>query len=227
MKKAIVLLSGGLDSTTTLAIAKNLGFETYALSFSYGQRHKIELEAAKNIAKKLQVKEHKIAKIDLRLFGNSALTDNITVPKNQLNQNKEIPVTYVPARNTIFLSFALAYGETIGAFDIFIGVNAVDYSNYPDCKDEFVKAFENMANLACAASVENKGKFKIHAPLAQMSKAKIIEEGLKLGIDYSETHSCYDPEIISGKIKPCGKCDSCLLRIAGFEEINKKDPLEY
>jgi 7-cyano-7-deazaguanine synthase len=227
MKKAIVLLSGGLDSTTTLAIAKNLGFEIHALSFSYGQRHKIELEAAKTIALEAKVAQHKIAQIDLRLFGHSALTDNIAVPKNQLNQNKEIPITYVPARNTIFLSFALAFGETINAFDIFIGTNAIDYSNYPDCRSEFIAAFEKMANLACAATVENKGSFKIHTPLAQMSKAQIIETGLKLGVDYSQTHSCYDPIVENNLVKPCGKCDSCLLRIAGFQALNKKDPLHY
>lgn len=224
MKKAIVLFSGGLDSTTVLAIAKNLGYEVYALSFSYGQRHKIELEAAKNIVKKFAIKEHKITNIDLRLFGGSALTADIAVPKNAVNADK-IPVTYVPARNTIFLSFALAYAETVGSFDIFIGVNAIDYSNYPDCRGEFISAFEKLANLATAAGDENKGSFKIHAPLIKMSKKEIIETGLNLGVDYSLTHSCYDPIIINGKAKPCGKCDSCILRIEGFTAANLQDPL--
>lgn len=224
MKKAIVLLSGGLDSTTVLAVAKNLGYEIYALSFSYGQRHKIELEAAKNIAEKFAIKEHKTANIDLRLFGGSALTADIDVPKNSVNPDK-IPVTYVPARNTIFLSFALAYAETVGAFDIFIGVNAIDYSNYPDCRGEFISAFETLANLATAAGDENKGDFKIHAPLIKMSKKEIIEVGLKLGVDYSLTHSCYDPIIINNKAKPCGKCDSCILRVEGFTAANLQDPL--
>jgi len=226
MKKALVLLSGGLDSTTVLAIAKNLGYEIYALSFSYGQRHKIELEAAKNIAEKFVVKEHKIANIDLRLFGQSALTADIAVPKNAINLDK-IPVTYVPARNTIFLSFALAYAETVGSFDIFIGVNAVDYSNYPDCRSEFILAFEKLANLATAAGDKNEGNFKIHAPLIKMSKKEIIETGLKLGVDYSLTHSCYDPIIINNKAKPCGKCDSCILRLQGFAEGNLQDPLMH
>jgi 7-cyano-7-deazaguanine synthase len=224
MKKAVVLLSGGLDSTTVLAIAKNLGFEIYALSFSYGQRHEIELESAKNLARDFKVKEHKIAKIDLRLFGGSALTADIDVPKSH-SQSAEIPVTYVPARNTIFLSFALAYAETIKAFDIFIGVNAVDYSNYPDCRDEFIQTFEKLANLATAAGVENKGIFKIHSPLIKMTKKDIIQEGIKLGVDYSKTHSCYDPIIENGKAKPCKKCDSCRIRIEGFEAAGLKDPL--
>lgn len=225
-KKAIVLLSGGLDSTTVLAIAKNSGFETYALSFEYGQRHKIELESAKKIAAKFGAKEHKTAKLDLRLFGGSALTAEIDVPKDQLNPDK-IPVTYVPARNTIFLSYALAYAEVIGAFDIFIGVNAVDYSNYPDCRPEFIKTFEKLASLATAAGAENKGHFTIHAPLMDLSKKQIIEKGLELGVDYSDTHSCYDPIVKDGKIISCGHCDSCQLRLDGFKDANKKDPLIY
>jgi 7-cyano-7-deazaguanine synthase len=220
MKKAVVLLSGGLDSTTVLAIAKNLGFETYALSFDYGQRHNIELEAARDIALEFGAKEHKVSKIDLRLFGGSALTSDIAVPKTAPQEN-HIPVTYVPARNTIFLSFALAYAETIKAFDIFIGVNAVDYSNYPDCRSEFIQTFEKLANLATAAGVQNEGSFKIHCPLIKMSKAEIIKKGLELGVDYSKTHSCYDPV----DKKPCGKCDSCQIRIAGFEAAGMKDPL--
>lgn len=228
MKKAIVLLSGGLDSTTVLAIAKNLGFETYALSFAYGQRHKIELKSAKKIAKKLGAKEHKIAKIDLRIFGGSSLTSEIAVPKDQdVASMKTVPSTYVPARNTIFLSYALAYAETVGAFDIFIGVNAVDYSGYPDCRPEFIKTFEELADLATAAGVENKGRFKIHSPLILMSKKEIIEHGIKLGVDYSHTHSCYDPILQDKKIIACGHCDSCQLRLEGFKAAGKKDPIKY
>lgn len=242
MKKAIVLLSGGLDSTTVLAIAKNSGFTTYALSFAYGQRHKVELKSAKKIAKKLGAVEHKIAKIDLRIFGGSALTDNeIAVPKlvdgrqSSVNNQKKtvdcrlstIPITYVPARNTIFLSYALAYAETVGAFDIFIGVNAVDYSGYPDCRPEFIKTFEELADLATAAGVENKGCFKIHSPLISMSKKEIIENGIRLGVDYSQTHSCYDPIIKDKKLYACGHCDSCQLRLEGFKAAGKKDPIKY
>lgn len=220
-KKAVVLLSGGLDSTTVLAIAKNNSFEPYAISFKYGQRHETEISAAKKVAGKMGVAAHKIAELDLRIFGGSALTDNIDVPKNREMSNTDIPVTYVPARNTIFLSFALAYAETIGAFDIFIGANIVDYSGYPDCRPEYLQAFENMANLATAASVQGKGKFKIHAPLLKMTKAEIIKEGLKLGVDYSITTSCYDP---SPEGKFCGKCDSCLHRNKGFAENGISDP---
>lgn len=226
MKKAIVLLSGGLDSTTVLAIAKNSGYEIFALSFDYGQRHHIELESAQKIAELYQVSEHKTAKIDLRLFGKSALTDDISVPKNSLN-TAVIPVTYVPARNTIFLSYALAYAETVGAFDIFIGVNAVDYSNYPDCRPEFISAFENLAALATAAGTKNNGHFKIHAPLQNMSKQEIITEGIRIGVDYSKTHSCYDPVVVNQKILACGKCDSCQLRLAGFKAAEEKDPILY
>jgi len=229
MKKAIVLLSGGLDSTTVLAIAKNLGFETYALSFDYGQRHDIELKSAQKIAQKFGVKEHKTAKIDLRLLGHSALTDEIAVPKDQDNSLtvKNIPITYVPARNTIFLSYALAYAEVVGAFDIFIGVNAVDYSGYPDCRPEFIETFERLADLATAAGVENHGRFKIQAPLIALSKKEIVEKGISLGVDYSETHSCYDPVIKDGETFACGHCDSCKLRMDGFTAANKKDPISY
>lgn len=226
-KKAIILLSGGLDSTTILAIAQNLGFETYALSFLYGQRHKIELQFAKKIAKEFKVKEHKIAKIDLRIFGHSALTDEIAVPKNRDVSDKNIPITYVPARNTIFLSYALAYAENVGAFDIFIGVNAVDYSGYPDCRPEFINSFEKMANLATAAGVENKRYLTIHTPLMKLSKKEIIEFGTKLGVDYSKTHSCYDPILDGKKIIACGKCDSCQLRLEGFKSANKTDNIKY
>lgn len=227
MKKAIVLLSGGLDSATVVAIAQNQGFEIYALSFEYGQRHKIELDQAKIIAKNSNSKEHKIAKIDLRMFGNSALTSEIAVPKNNDFLQHEIPITYVPARNTIFLSYALAYAEVVEASDIFIGVNAVDYSGYPDCRPEFIDAFEKMANLATAASVEGKTKIKIHTPLINLSKKEIIAEGLKLNVDYSHTHSCYDPIVKDEKVFACGKCDSCLLRLKGFKELGKTDPIDY
>jgi 7-cyano-7-deazaguanine synthase len=228
MKKAIILLSGGLDSTTVLAIAKNFGFETYALGFSYGQRHEIELESAKKVAQKLGVKEFKIAKIDLRIFGGSALTDEISVPKNSdFSESKKVPITYVPARNTIFLSYALAYAEVVGAFDIFIGVNAIDYSGYPDCRPEFIKTFQNLADLATAAGVENKGRFKIHAPLIEMSKKEIIQKGIEIGVDYSMTHSCYDPIVKDENTYSCGECDSCLLRKEGFRAAGVKDPLVY
>ncbi len=223
--KAIILLSGGLDSATVAAIAKNSGFdELYALSFDYGQRHQIELESSKKIAKEIGFVEHKTAKIDLRIFGGSALTDDIPVP---INPTDKIPITYVPARNTIFLSYALAYAEVVGAFDIFVGVNAVDYSGYPDCRPDFINAFERLANLATAVGVDGKGNFKIHAPLIKMSKSEIIAEGIRLGVDYSLTHSCYDPITKGDKIYACGKCDSCRLRLAGFEAIGVVDPIFY
>lgn len=227
MPSAVVLMSGGLDSTTVLEIAKSQGFEIYALSFSYGQRHQIELEAVKKIIARSPVKKHHIVKIDLRAFGGSALTDdNLEVPKNTSYQETEgvIPVTYVPARNTIFLSFALGLAETIGASDIFLGVNAIDYSNYPDCRPEFIAAYENLANIATAAGVQGKSRFKIHAPLLHLSKAEIIRTGLSLGVDYSLTTSCYDP---SDDGISCGQCDACHLRIKGFEENGLKDPIPY
>lgn len=228
MKKAIVLLSGGLDSTTVLAIAKDLNYETYALSFSYGQRHKIELESATKIAQKFKVKEHKVANIDLRIFGGSSLTSEIAVPKDQdVNNLKDIPSTYVPARNTIFLSYALAYAEVVGAFDIFLGVNAIDYSGYPDCRPEFINTFQKLADLATAAGVESKIKFQIHSPLIKMTKKEIIQKGIELGVDYSSTHSCYDPIVKDGKTYACGKCDSCKLRLEGFRAGGIKDNLLY
>ncbi len=236
MKKAIVLLSGGLDSATVLAIAKDQGFETYALSFSYGQRHEIELESAQKIAKIFATKEHKIAKIDLRIFGGSALTSEIEVPKQYLADSKNsktlenknhIPVTYVPARNTIFLSYALAYAETVGAFNIFIGVNAIDYSGYPDCRPDFISTFEKLANLATAVGVNQKEKFKIHSPLIKMSKKEIIETGIALGVDYSLTHSCYDPQIKNNTTYACGACDSCRLRLDGFKMAKISDKIKY
>lgn len=224
MKKAVLLLSGGLDSATAGAIAKSEGFALYALSMKYGQRHAVELEAAKRVADSLGVKEHKIAELDLRLFGGSALTDAIDVPKDRQDM-KGIPITYVPARNTIFLSYALAYAETIKAHDIFIGVNAVDYSGYPDCRPEFISAFEKMANLATAMTTEKGGgSITIHAPLIRMTKAEIIGKGLSLGVDYSLTLSCYDPALNSAA---CGHCDSCILRKNGFLAAGAKDPTIY
>ena len=223
-KKAVVLLSGGLDSVTVLAMAQAQNYECFALSFDYGQRHKTELESAKKIAELSGFAEHKIAKIDLRIFGGSALTSDIPMPTVP---SIAIPITYVPARNTIFLSYALAYAEVVGAFDIFVGVNVVDYSGYPDCRPDFIRAFEKLANLATAVGVEGKGEFKIHAPLIKMSKKEIIEAGIKLGVDYSQTHSCYDPIMRGEKIYACGKCESCQLRLAGFASANLSDPIYY
>jgi len=224
--KAIVLLSGGLDSTTTLAMAKKKGFEVYALSFDYGQRHRVELERAREIAQKFAVVDHQIMTIDLRQFGGSALTDSIDVPthRDEKEMSAEIPITYVPARNTIFLSFCLAYAEVKDAKNIFLGVNAVDYSGYPDCRPEFIAAFEKLANLATKAGVEGKEKLKIHTPLIQLTKAEIILKGLELGVDYSLTHSCYNP---SENSSSCGSCDSCLLRLKGFHEAGFEDPISY
>ena len=226
-KKAVVLLSGGLDSATTLAIAADEGFDCCALTFRYGQRHAREISSAAKIAKALKVLEHKVIDIDLTTFGASALTDpSIAVPKNRpdLDLPQAIPITYVPARNTIFLSYALAWAEVLGAFDIFIGVNATDYSGYPDCRREFVKAYETLANLATAAAVENKGRFEIHTPIIDLTKAQIIQKGTELGVDYSLTHSCYDPD---RQGRSCGRCDSCRLRLRGFAEAGLKDPIEY
>jgi 7-cyano-7-deazaguanine synthase len=224
--KAVVLLSGGIDSATTLAIAKDGGFDVYALSFRYGQRHIVELEAAKRVARCNKVAEHLIIDIDLRRIGGSALTADIAVPKSRSveQMGKNIPVTYVPARNTIFLSYALAWAEVIEADDIFIGVNALDYSGYPDCRPEYIAAYEQMANLATKAGVESGKKLKINAPLIQMSKSHIIRKGIELGVDYSLTHSCYDP-LPSGEA--CGECDSCLLRLKGFRDAGVKDPVRY
>jgi 7-cyano-7-deazaguanine synthase len=224
--KAIVLLSGGLDSTTTLAMVKKEGFEVYALSFDYGQRHRVELQRAREIAKNFAVADHQIMTIDLRQFGGSALTDSIEVPthRDEKEMNSEIPVTYVPARNTIFLSFCLAYAEVKSANDIFLGVNAVDYSGYPDCRPEFIAAFETLANLATKAGVEGKEKLKIHTPLIKLTKAEIILKGIELGVDYSLTHSCYAPD---SKGIACGICDSCQLRLKGFQEAGFEDPIGY
>ncbi len=226
-RKAVVLLSGGLDSATALAIARNEGFDCYALSFRYGQRHRLELKAAENIGRSMGVKEHKIIDINLDSFGGSALTDrSIQVPKGRSPDEMagEIPITYVPARNTIFLSFALAWAEVLNAWDIFIGVNAIDYSGYVDCRPQFIEAFEKLANVATAAAVEGKGQFKIHAPLMYWTKAQIISKGLELGVDYSLTFSCYDP---TPDGKACGECDSCILRYRAFRENGIKDPIPY
>ena len=226
-KRAVVLLSGGLDSATTLAVAHSEGFQCYVLTFRYGQRHWREVEAAKKVAASLGAAEHRCIDIDLTQFGGSALTDiNIEVPKDSpdLGAVRQIPLTYVPARNTIFLSYALAWAEVLGAFDIFIGVNTTDYSGYPDCRGEFISAFEKLANLATAKAVEGKGRYSIHTPIINMTKAQIVLVGTELGVDYSLTHSCYDPDRDG---RSCGRCDSCRLRLKGFAEAGLKDPAEY
>jgi 7-cyano-7-deazaguanine synthase len=222
-KKAVLLLSGGLDSATVGAIAREQGFDIYALSFRYGQRHAMELEAASKVADMLNVVEHKIADIDLRLFGGSALTDTMDVPKSRSDADiaHGIPITYVPARNTIFLSFALAWAEVLKAYDIFIGVNALDYSGYPDCRPEFIRAYEEMANLATAYGVEKNQRIRIHTPIIHLNKADIIREGLRLNVHYSVTLSCYDPNVDG---KACGACDACILRAKGFAEAGIEDP---
>jgi len=224
MSKAVVLLSGGLDSTTALAIAKTEGFTPYALSFRYGQRHEVELGSAARVAETMGVAEHVIADIDLRRFGGSALTGDIEVPKHRgLDEMGEgIPVTYVPARNTVFLAFALVWAEVLDANDIFIGVNALDYSGYPDCRPEYIAAYAKMANLATKAGVEGRQRLKIHTPLIQLTKAQIIRKGTELGVDYAITSSCYDP---GEDGRPCGQCDSCQLRAKGFAEAGIPDPL--
>ena len=225
--KAVILLSGGLDSATTLALAAKEGFECYALSFRYGQRHEQEISAAKRVAKTSNVAQHRIIDIDLGQFGGSALTDmSIDVPKDAagLDRQGDIPITYVPARNLIFLSCAAAWAEVLGAFDIFIGVNVTDYSGYPDCRPEFIESFEKTCNLALAAAAENKGIYKIHTPIIKLSKAEIIKTGTAIGVDYALTHSCYDPD---EKGHACGKCDSCRLRQKGFTEAGLTDPVKY
>ena len=226
VKKAVVLLSGGLDSTTTLAMAVHEGYEVCALTFQYGQRHHPELDAARRVAARFAVKEHVIVPIDLRLFGGSALTDDIAVPKDRpLEEMSEgIPVTYVPARNTIFLSYALAYTEVLGAEDIFLGVNVLDYSGYPDCRPEYIAAFERMARLATKAGVEGTQRLTIHTPLIRLTKAQIIARGLELGVDYAMTLTCYDPSPIG---EACAHCDACLLRLKGFAEHGLADPAPY
>jgi 7-cyano-7-deazaguanine synthase len=225
-RRAVVLLSGGLDSTTTLAIAQSEGYETYALTFRYGQRHEAEIEAARRIAALYVVAKHVVAQIDLRAFGGSALTDDIAVPKARDvdEMAKGIPVTYVPARNTIFLSFALAWAEVLAASDIFIGVNALDYSGYPDCRPEYIEAFQRLADLATKAGVEGRQKLVIHTPLISLTKAQIVKRGIELGVDYSLTVTCYDP---SPGGAACGQCDACLLRLRGFAENALTDPARY
>jgi 7-cyano-7-deazaguanine synthase len=222
--RAVVLLSGGLDSATVLAIARARGFDAYALSFRYGQRHAVELERAREVAQRLGAAKHVVVEFDLRTFGGSALTADIDVPKDRpaAAAADGIPVTYVPARNTIFLSFALAWAETLGSSDVFVGVNALDYSGYPDCRPEYIAAFERLANLATRAGVEGAQRLRIHAPLIEWSKARIIEEGLALGVDYAITSSCYDP---GPRGEPCGRCDACVLRAKGFAEAGVADPL--
>ena len=224
--KAVVLLSGGLDSATALAVARGRGFECYALSVDYGQRHRVELERAAAIAKSLGAGEHRVVKLDLRQIGGSALTADVAVPKDRGadEMGHGVPVTYVPARNTILLGVALGYAEVVGAFDLFIGANVLDYSGYPDCRPEFLTAFENLANLATRAGTEGAGKFRVHSPLLKMTKAEIIREGTRLGVDYSQTLSCYDPDATG---RACGHCDSCLLRKKGFAEAGVPDPTEY
>ncbi len=220
---AVVLLSGGLDSATALAIARRDGFRCRALSFDYGQRHRIELEAAARVARALGAVEHRVVRVDLRAIGGSALTADIDVPRDRPAEEmaRGIPITYVPARNTVFLALALGWAETLGVFDLFVGVNALDYSGYPDCRPEYLEAFERLANLATQAGVEGRGRFRIHAPLIRMSKAEIVRVGLGLGVDYGLTHSCYDPTPAG---RPCGRCDSCFLRAKGFREAGVADP---
>jgi 7-cyano-7-deazaguanine synthase len=226
IKKAVVLSSGGIDSTTVMAMAKHESFEIFSLSFFYGQRHAVELEAARKVADALGVTNHLVINFDLTKIGGSSLTDNMDVPKarDEHAMSHDIPVTYVPARNTIFLSFALAWAEVLKCSDIFIGVNAIDYSGYPDCRPEYIEAFEHMANLATKAGVEGITKIKIRTPLIRLTKAQIIKKGIELGIDYSVTHSCYDP---SPQGLACGKCDSCFLRKKGFKEAGVEDPARY
>jgi 7-cyano-7-deazaguanine synthase len=223
-RKAVVLLSGGIDSSTALAVARHEGFSCHALSFDYGQRHRFELEAARAVARALGATEHRVIGIDLRAFGGSALTDDIEVPKDHPPQamTREIPVTYVPARNTIFLSFALGWAEVLEAPDIYIGVNAIDYSGYPDCRPEYIRAFETMANLATKMGVEGR-RVSVHTPLIKLTKAQIIQRGTELGVDFGLTFSCYDPD---ARGRPCGRCDSCLLRARGFQEAELTDPAE-
>ena len=225
-KKAVVLLSGGLDSATCVAIAQNIGFDVYGLSFRYGQRDNHEFEAAEAVAKALSIKRHVIIDIDLRAFGGSALTSNVEVPKGRssIDMDHEIPVTYVPARNTIFLSFALAFAETLNSNDIFIGVNSLDYSGYPDCRPEYIDAFQKMAHLATKIGVEGNNKVKINTPLMNMTKTEIIKKGMSLGVDYSITTSCYDP---GQNHLACGQCDSCFIRLNGFAGIGAVDPIKY
>ena len=225
VKKAVVLLSGGLDSSTVLAIARNQGFACHALTIAYGQRHRVELEAAARVAAQLEAVEHRVVRVDLGTFGGSSLTADIPVPLDRPHDRMtDIPSTYVPARNTVFLSLALAWAETLGCFDLFAGMNAIDYSGYPDCRPEFLRAFEQTANLATKAGVEGLGRFRVHAPLLRLDKAEIVRLAVAMGVDLALTHSCYAP-LPSGQ--SCGRCDSCQLRLKGFREAGHKDPLQY
>ena len=226
MRRAVVLLSGGLDSATALAEARAAGFATYALTVLYGQRHAVEREAARRVAARLGATRHVEQAIDLRAFGGSALTADIAVPKDrtEVEMSSGIPITYVPARNTVFLSLALAWAESLGAFDIYVGVNCVDYSGYPDCRPEYLRAFEALANLATKAGVEGAGRYRVHAPLLMLAKDAIIRRGLELGVDYAQTHSCYDP---TPEGQACGRCDSCRLRLDAFERLGMRDPAPY
>jgi 7-cyano-7-deazaguanine synthase len=225
-QKAVVLLSGGIDSTTTLAVAKAAGFEVHALTFRYGQRHQREVQAARDVAARLAAEQHAVVEIDLRLFGGSALTSETAVPKGRSAEEmgRGIPVTYVPARNTIFLSYALAWAEVLEAADVFIGANALDLGGYPDCRPEYIAAYERMANLATKAGVEGRTRLKMHAPLIELTKSQIIRRGLELGVDYSLTFSCYDPNTQG---EACGECDACLLRLQGFADCGRSDPAPY
>jgi 7-cyano-7-deazaguanine synthase len=225
-KRAVVLLSGGLDSATALAVARQGGFECFALTCVYGQRHEVEIEAARNVARAMAVAEHRLMKIDLAAWGGSALTDSkVAVPKGDRARRTDcIPVTYVPARNTVLLSLALAWAEVLDSFDVFIGAHWADYGGYPDCRPEFLRAFEDLANLATAAAVEGRGRYRIQSPLLDMTKAQIIRKGLELGVDYGLTHSCYDPD---DRGRSCGRCGSCLLRLQAFAEVGIKDPIAY
>jgi 7-cyano-7-deazaguanine synthase len=226
VQRAVVLLSGGVDSATTLAIAREQGFEVYALSVDYGQRHRRELECARQVARHLGAARHTIVALDLRTIGGSALTDAIEVPRDRPFEaiGEGIPITYVPARNTVLLALALGHAEVVEAFDLFFGANAIDYSGYPDCRPEFIKQFERLANLATRAAVEGRGTFRVHAPLLRRTKAEIIREGSRLGVDYAATLSCYDPD---AEGRACGRCDSCRLRLKGFEEAGLRDPARY
>lgn len=226
MKRAVVLLSGGLDSATVLALARSDGFEVYALTVDYGQRHRRELECAHKLAQSLGAARHQVVAVDLRAIGGSALTDDLAVPRDRPieHMSQGIPITYVPARNTVFLALALGFAEVVGAFDLFIGANAVDYSGYPDCRPEYLEQFERLANLATKAAVEGQGRFRIHAPLLRLTKAEIIRTGVKLGVDYGLTLSCYDPDAAG---RACGHCDSCQLRKRGFAEAGISDPTAY
>ena len=225
-RSVVVLLSGGLDSTTTLAIAKNQGFKVHAMTFRYGQRHQVEIEAARRVAKRFRVDNHVVVEIDLGLFGGSSLTSDLAVPKGRAvdEMARGIPITYVPARNTIFLSFALAWAEVLQAEDIFIGINALDYSGYPDCRPEYIEAYQRMANLATREGVEGRQRLTIHTPLIDLTKGEIVRWGLDLGVDYSETCTCYDPSLTG---EACGACDACLLRLKGFAELGLEDPAPY